>query len=320
MESSPNQSSNSLPEVHISSRTRPQSFEPVNTDSEDDINVQVTSNKKFGQAVSSSDEENNSVNPNHEDASFLKPNEEDNHNLQPENRNRSTLSSDTPYKQSPLPPEAYDVNFGQYEDLMTDSEKKVLRKRNKKMICVGMSSTASPTEVEWAMKYYDMEGTWACPPNHMRPHRFDYGPDFKIPRSVLTLKHLALGVGAPLHPYYRDIVEWYDVAPIQLSPNSYKLAAALFILYHDKNFGAPTMEELNYFFSLRKSDMGYYFLVVHKKHNNLGFSEGRISHLKQWKESFFYVWDVERVKITFNLNPSKDVSSQSLLFSINFYF
>lgn len=57
---------------------------------------------------------------------------------------------------------------------MTDSVKKVLRKWNKRMICAGMSSTASPTEVEWEMKYYDMEMTWACPPDHMRPHHFDY--------------------------------------------------------------------------------------------------------------------------------------------------
>lgn len=100
----------------------------------------------------------------------------------------------------------------------------------------------------------------------------------------------------PLHSYYKDINEWYSVAPIQLFPNRNKLAAALFILYHDKGFGSPSLEELSYFFSLRKSDMGYFFLVIHKKHNNLGFLEGRISHLKQWKGPFFYVWDIEKVE------------------------
>ena len=146
----------------------------------------------------------------------------------------------------------------------------------------------------------------------MRSHVFNYGGDFKIPRMVLSPKLVSLGVGAPLHPYFRAIIEWFDVAPIQLSPNSYKLAVALFILYHEAGFGAPSMEELSYFFSIRKTSKGYFFLVVNKKHNKKGFSDGRISHIKQWKESFFYVWDVERVKVTFNCEPSKDASSISL--------
>lgn len=133
------------------------------------------------------------------------------------------------------------------------------------------------------MKYYDMEGTWACPPEHMRPHRFDYGDDFKITRTVLTPKLLALGVGAPLHPFYRSILEWYKLDLIQLSPNSYKLVASLYIIYHNQQFYPSNMLEISYFFSLRKSDKGYFFLVVHKKHNKKGISEGRVSNTKDWK-------------------------------------
>lgn len=113
------------------------------------------------------------------------------------------------------------------------------------------------------MKYYDMEGTWACPLDYMRPHRFDYGFNFKIPRSLLTPKLLALGVGTPLHVYQRANVKWYNVPPIQLSPKNYKLVEALYILYHDKKFGKPTLEEFNYFFSLLKREKGYYFLVCY---------------------------------------------------------
>lgn len=64
------------------------------------------------------------------------------------------------------------------------------------------------------MKYYHIEGIMACPPDYMRPRKFRYGPDFKIPRTVLTPKLLALGVGAPLHHYYREIIEWYNLAPV----------------------------------------------------------------------------------------------------------
>lgn len=80
------------------------------------------------------------------------------------------------------------------------------------------------------------------------------------------------------------MIEWYDVAPLQLSPNNYKLILVLFFLYHDLEFPAPTMEEISFFYSLRKSDHGYYYLVVNKQHNKMGFSDGRITHVKNWKE------------------------------------
>lgn len=101
----------------------------------------------------------------------------------------------------------------------------------------------------------------------MRPHIFEYGENFRIPRMVLTPKLVSLVVGAPIHSYCRNIIRWYNVSPIQLSPNSYMLAAALFILYFDQGFPAPTMEEFSYFFSIRKSEKGYFFFVVQKKHN-----------------------------------------------------
>lgn len=89
----------------------------------------------------------------------------------------------------------------------------------------------------------------------------------------------------------------YDVAPIQLAPNSYKLVLALFILYHDLEFPAPTMNDVSHFCSLRKSDHGYYYLLVDKQHNKKVFSAGKISHLKGWMEPFFYLYDVPRVRI-----------------------
>lgn len=193
MVSSSEESSEPLPVLPTGQRTHHQTFQPINTELEDDIEETATSSRRFQQAVSSSDEDI-------EDA----PYDGKDTNSHP----RSLISSNTPYKHSPIPSEAYDVEFGEHEVVMTENEKKILRKRGKKMACASMSSNISDEEVEWAMKYYDMEGTWACPPEHIRPHRFDYGDGFKIPRSVLTPKLLALGVGAPLRPFYRSVVEW----------------------------------------------------------------------------------------------------------------
>lgn len=103
-------------------------------------------------------------------------------------------------------------------------------------------------------------------------------------------------MGASLHPFLRQVIEWYDVVPLQLSPNSYKLILALFILYHDLKYPPPTMEEISYFYSLRKSD-----------HSS--------KHVKNLKEPFFYLYDVERVGINFKTKPSNGVPLFFLLFT-----
>ena len=177
-----------------------------------------------------------------------------------------------------------------------------IKKNKGKLSCVDQPSSLSWEELEWTMAYYEQKGTAVVPLEEMRAHRFDIG-NYRIPRLVLTPRHVSLGVGAPLHEYFEAICEWFDVAPIQLSPNSYKLAAGLYILYKDEGYGAPSMEELSYFFRLTRSSLGYFFLVVRKQHNNKGFSEGRASHIKKWKEPFFYVYDVKRVRTQFNISP-----------------
>lgn len=66
------------------------------------------------------------------------------------------------------------------------------------------------------------------------------------------------------------------------------------------------MNEVAHFFSLRKSNNGYYYLVVDKQHNKKGFPDGKISHIKKWKEPFLYLYDVPRIKIQFNDDLKKN--------------
>ena len=129
-----------------------------------------------------------------------------------------------------------------------------------------------------------------------------------------------LGIGPPLHPYFRSIIEWFDIAPIQLSPNGWKLAIALYMLYQDHNNRAPTMEELSYFFRLGASSLGYYYLVVWKTHNSTGWSEGKTSNEKKWKEPFFYTRPDERVRTQFNTTPSKCILSLLGAPPVTFFF
>lgn len=159
-----------------------------------------------------------------------------------------------------------------------------------------MVSTATNTQIEWCMKYYDQEGLWARPHTRMCCHIFNLGPPFRVPRMVTSPKLIALALGTPLHSYYRALLEWFDIAPMQLSPNIYKLSVTLIVLYTDLGFDPPFTTELSYLFSLYASNIGYYYVVVWKPLFGKGFSEGRVSNTKGWKEPYFYIYDIPHVR------------------------
>lgn len=48
----------------------------------------------------------------------------------------------------------------------------------------------------------------------LRPHILNYDKKFMIPRMVTSPKLISLSVGAHLHPYLREVIEWYNVALI----------------------------------------------------------------------------------------------------------
>lgn len=200
-------------------------------------------------------------------------------------------------------PELHELDIDWGNEVFSEKEKSDMRRRQNRLACVGLVSTISAEEVDWVMRYYGQEGIFAKPLEQMRPHIFNYGAEFRIPRMVLTPKLVALGVGAPLHPYFRAISDWYEIAPIQLSPNGYKMAIALHMMYTSCGFDPPTMQDLSYFFSLRQSGLGWYYLVVWRSHNKRDLSEGKTSHVKRWKEPFFYVYDTARARLRFNMTP-----------------
>ena len=223
----------------------------------------------------------------------------------PEARPPSPQASPNPYVHPPISDRELDFDWDEDQEI-PEAVKAKRRKRAGKLACVGLSSTASNAEIKWCLKYYNLGCLWARPHPEMRPHIFDYNPRLRIPRMVLTPKLVRLGIGFPLHPYFRSILEWFDIAPIQLSPNSWKLAIALYMLYQDHNQRAPTMMDLSYFFRLGASSVGYFYLVVRRSHNSTGWSEGKTSNEKKWKEPFFYLWpEYDRVRTQFNLTPSK---------------
>ena len=261
--------------------------------------------EELGDDTSDTDEDSEEAAAEEEARDFYHAMNED--DLSDEARPPSPAPSPNPYAHPPILDSEVDFDWDE-EGEVRETLKAKRRKKAGKLACVGLSSTASKAEIEWCLRYYDKGCIWARPLPWMRPHIFDYNPRLRIPRMVLTPKLVKLGIGPPLHPYFKAIIEWYDIAPIQLSPNSWKLAIALYMLYRDHNSRAPTMEDLSFFFRLGASSYGYYYLVVWKTHNSSGWSEGKTSHDKKWKEPFFYTWPEERIRTQFNTKPSKSVN------------
>lgn len=134
-------------------------------------------------------------------------------------------------------------------------------------------------------------------------------PDEKLPtsRMVITNKLVELGIGLPMHPFLHELIKFYDVAPIQLSPNSYRMAIGLYIMYRKKGFPPPSMREISHFLGLRRSggDLGFFYLALYPSHNKRGFSVGNPSNMKLWKSDFFYLYVVPSVRTQFNIDPHK---------------
>ena len=146
------------------------------------------------------------------------------------------------------------VNFPDKNSLSPRTVENIKKKADK-MSCVDQDSLISWDELEWVRDYYHMESKSVLLKEGMRPHRFDKD-NIRIPRMVTTLRHVPLGVSAPLPTFYHDVCKSFQVTPIQLSPNSYMLLAGLCILYQKAGLSEPTMREVRYFFRLAQSALG----------------------------------------------------------------
>ena len=48
---------------------------------------------------------------------------------------------------------------------------------------------------------------------------------------MLSAQFLRLGISLPLRPFILEILDFYEVAPMQLTHNSYRMAVCLYIIY-----------------------------------------------------------------------------------------
>lgn len=153
--------------------------------------------------------------------------------------------------------------------------------------------------------FKDCPCTIVIPDPGERAHRFNKRtPELGIPKAVISTAFLKVGFFMPIHPFLREVLEFYELAPMQLTPNSYHLAISTYIMYASK-FSTPlSAPKLGFFFRLKETGRGSgcFYLSAWPCHQGQCI-KGVKQNFEQWQEQFVYCFDCPSVKFEFNRCP-----------------
>ena len=112
-------------------------------------------------------------------------------------------------------------------------------------------------------------------------------------KGYFAFSHHTMRAGArlPLRLYFIDVLEYFRIALLQLTPNGYGILAALFIIYNQMGFPQPTPLEVNYMYTLTRipsRGAGFYYLSAWSL-GKLNLIENYPSNAGHWKENYFWV-------------------------------
>ena len=80
---------------------------------------------------------------------------------------------------------------------------------------------------------------------------------------------LKAGGTIPLHPFFIAVLNYFDLAPLQLSPNSWLTLSCLFIWFKEKVERAPTAQEVHTLYNLMAVHKSKGFFYLQKANNDL---------------------------------------------------
>ncbi|KAK0598910.1 hypothetical protein LWI29_000673 [Acer saccharum] len=120
---------------------------------------------------------------------------------------------------------------------------------------------------------------------------------------------LSCGVTLPLQPFIARFLAEHQIAPAQLTPNSYRILMCLCLMWKLKGYGPLTPHEIHHFYTLRQAgNSGTYFLLslavenwipkgmanpgqveISSDEKKKGFIWGFPTSNKMWKNSWFFV-------------------------------
>ncbi|KAM0899736.1 hypothetical protein ACQ4PT_021088 [Festuca glaucescens] len=112
------------------------------------------------------------------------------------------------------------------------------------------------------------------------------------PGAVCVYAHaLEAGMRVPLHPFYRDALAHFGIAPTQLAPNGWRIMAGFLVLCHFAGV-PPSLAVFRYFFgffplfSLKNKRKGWFFFRA--RDTSLCFA-GLPQRNTDWKHGFFFL-------------------------------
>ena len=97
---------------------------------------------------------------------------------------------------------------------------------------------------------------------------------------------LKMGVFLPLHPFVIQVLEYFEIVPFQLPPNSHRLIVAFYIVFSEYCGVAPSMVYFEFIYGLKAfaKHVGFWYLT------GQGDSTGMVglpSNTGSWKYNFF---------------------------------
>ena len=95
------------------------------------------------------------------------------------------------------------------------------------------------------------------------------------------------GLSFPLHPFIKNVLQYFNVCTSQLSPNFWGVLVGLLVIFRDKGLGVPSIAMMLDFFSVKEVVEG--FLYISKWSSASMIISDLLSSHKHWKECYFFI-------------------------------
>ena len=129
-----------------------------------------------------------------------------------------------------------------------------------------------------------------CPTRVARDHeRASNPPRGRYAMSPYIMK---AGISLPLHPFFVEVLDALNIAPLQLSPNAWRCMVGILLFYTKCGLGTPSLQEFFYMFTLRPDPNhdDFFYLAPWAKHRGLPITNN-ISNAGDYKTRYFFVKD-----------------------------
>ena len=121
--------------------------------------------------------------------------------------------------------------------------------------------------------------------------------------SAWSRYHIEAGAYLPLHPFFVGVANYFGVAPFQITPNGYRMLAALYVLYKLNKWPEPSPHEVNYLFDLKSNPQHNGTGFFHFCHQETGrtFLSGttHISNVGHYNKEYFFTPDIASNNLAF---------------------